>query len=202
MPGVILRFTGCGRRARLAFWICVSRVRIASLTSPPSSAKVLERAAKNKKDEYLDECIERRCSFTPLVYSVDGMACLEAKAFENRIGSLLAGKHIRPYIEMVGFVRQQMSLAVIRSNTLMLRGSRSKSWESNAASSRGWSGLQCHGSSSGVVKTTSSKQQSAKGLWKLVESTLQCILEMHHLACVWFVECKTLPRVHLLILCY
>ncbi|KAL7532614.1 hypothetical protein ACHAXR_004744 [Thalassiosira sp. AJA248-18] len=88
------------------------------------SGKVLEKAAKNKKDKYLDACIERRRSFTPLVYSVDGMACSEAKAFEKRVTSLLAGKHGRTYSEMVGFVRQRMSLAVIRSNTLLLRGPR------------------------------------------------------------------------------
>ena len=52
----------------------------------------LEKAAKAKKDKYLDACLERRKSFTPLVYSVDGMACKEARAFEKRITSLLASK--------------------------------------------------------------------------------------------------------------
>ena len=85
---------------------------------------VLKTYAKTKKDKYAEACLERRRSFTPLVYSVDGMACKEAKAFDKRIASLLASKHDRPYSEMVGFVRSRMSLAIIRSNTLMLRGAR------------------------------------------------------------------------------
>ena len=90
-----------------------------------ASAKVLERAAKEKKDKYLDACLERRRSFVPLIYSVDGMACKEATAYEKRIASLLASKWERQYSEMVGFVRSKMSISLIRSNTMMMRGSRS-----------------------------------------------------------------------------
>ena len=62
----------------------------------------------------------------PLVYSVDEMAGKEAKSFERRIASLLAGKWDRPYSEMVGYVRGRMGLAIIRHNTTLMRGSRSK----------------------------------------------------------------------------
>jgi len=107
---------------------CILDVRVtdtdAKSYSSTSSAKVLEKAAKLKKDKYLDACLERRRSFAPLVYSVDGMACKEAKAFEKRVASLLASKLDRRFSEMVGFVRARMSLAVVRSNTLLLRGSR------------------------------------------------------------------------------
>ena len=89
-----------------------------------SSEKVLERAAKAKKSKYLDACLERRRSFTPLVYSVDGMACKEARAWEKRVASLISSKMNRTYSEMVGFVRARMSLAVVRMNTHLLRGSR------------------------------------------------------------------------------
>ena len=54
--------------------------------------KVLERAAKVKKDKYLTACLERRHTFMPFVYSVDGMACKEALAFEKCVVSLLASK--------------------------------------------------------------------------------------------------------------
>ena len=79
---------------------------------------------KAKKDKYLDACLERRKSFTPLVYSVNGMACKEARAFEKRVASLLALKWEQRYSKMVGFVRAWMSLAIIRSNTHLLRGAR------------------------------------------------------------------------------
>jgi hypothetical protein len=103
---------------------CILDVRItdtdAKSYTPYSSRKVLEKAAKEKKDKYLAACLERRCSFIPLIYSVDGMACIEAKVFERRVASLLATKWDRQYSEMVGFVRGRMALAVIRANTMML----------------------------------------------------------------------------------
>ena len=55
----------------------------ASYKSTMDSAKILERAAKQKKAKYLEACLERRRSFAPLVYSVDGMAAKEARAFER-----------------------------------------------------------------------------------------------------------------------
>ena len=88
-----------------------------------SSEKVLKRATEQKKDKYLNACLERRRSFTPLVYSVDGLACKEARAFERRIAGLLATKWDRRYSEMAGFVRARMSLAIVRSKTMLLRGS-------------------------------------------------------------------------------
>jgi hypothetical protein len=105
-------------------------VRITDTDQPTyrgsSSEKVLERQAKAKKDFYLQACVERRRSFAPLVYSVDGMAAKEAKAFEKRVASLLAEKWRRHYSEMVGFVRARMSLAVVRGVSLKLRGSRTR----------------------------------------------------------------------------
>ena len=107
---------------------CILDIRItdtdAKSYAGTSSAKVLEKAAKVKKDKYEAACTARRRTFAPLVYSVDGMACKEALAFEKRVASLMASKHEQRYSEMVGFVRARMSLSVIRSNTLMLRGAR------------------------------------------------------------------------------
>ena len=59
-----------------------------------------------------------------LIYSVDGMAGREAQAFEKRIAHLLAEKWERRYSELCGFVRGRMALSVVRSNSLLLRGSR------------------------------------------------------------------------------
>ena len=54
------------------------------------------------------------------------MAGNEAKSFERRIASLLAVKWDRPYSKLVGYVRGRMGLAIIRHNTRLLLGSRSK----------------------------------------------------------------------------
>ena len=88
------------------------------------SKKMLERVAKAKKDKYLQPFMDRRRSFTPLVYSVDGLACNEVKVFEKRIACLLAAKWDRSYSELVGYVQGRMGMAIIRSNLLLLRGAR------------------------------------------------------------------------------
>jgi hypothetical protein len=107
---------------------CIMDIRVTDTDSKSysttSSEKVLEKAAKLKRDKYAKACLERRRSFTALVYSVDGLACKEAKAFERRVASLLASKWDRRYSEMVSFVRTRMSIAIVRSNTLLLRGAR------------------------------------------------------------------------------
>jgi hypothetical protein len=98
-----------------------------------SSKKLVERAAKRKKDKYEEACRERRRSFTPLAYSVCGLPCEAAVAAEKRLGGLLSRKWERNYSEMVGFIRQRMSLAIVRSNTLLLRGERANTWRRRAA---------------------------------------------------------------------
>ena len=109
---------------------CVLDVRVSDTDAKSykskSSAKVLEAAEKEKKDKYLHACLERRRSFMPLCYSVDGMAGKEAKAFEKRIASMLAAKWESPYSEMMGYIRGRMGMAVVRANTMMLRGSHSR----------------------------------------------------------------------------
>ena len=52
------------------------------------------------------------------------MACKEAKSYEKRIAWILAKKYECPYSTMVGYVRGRMSMAIIRSNTMMLFGVR------------------------------------------------------------------------------
>jgi len=108
---------------------CVLDVKVMDTDAPSYSStldarKTLEKAARQKKAKYLEACLERRRSFMPLVYSVDGMAAKETRAFERRTASLLASKLSRRYSEMCGIVRSRMALAVVRNNTLLLRGSR------------------------------------------------------------------------------
>ena len=97
-----------------------------------TSAKVLEKAAREKKAKYEKVCLEQRRSFMALVYSVDGMAGKGARAYEKRITSLLADKWSREYSFVAGWVKVRADLAVVRSDTLLLRGSRARnSWKSN-----------------------------------------------------------------------
>ncbi len=121
-----------GRTAIFDIRICDTDAKSYGNTS---SAKVLAQAEKEKKRKYEAACLERRRDFTPLVYSVDGMPGKEARATEKRIASLLATKWDRQYSEMAAFVRTRMSLAVVRANTLLLRGDRSHHWRRTGAES-------------------------------------------------------------------
>ncbi|KAL7524872.1 hypothetical protein ACHAXR_000752, partial [Thalassiosira sp. AJA248-18] len=78
------------------------------------------------KSKYLDVCHELRKDFTPLVYSVDGIAGREAKGAEKRLATLLANRWRRPYSQMVGYVKVRMAIAVVRANSLLIRGSRDR----------------------------------------------------------------------------
>lgn len=86
--------------------------------------KVLARHEKEKKDKYLEACLERRRHFTPLVFSVDGLAGEEAKAAAKRAASHLSRKWKRAYSELCGYVRSRLALALVRATSLLLRGAR------------------------------------------------------------------------------
>ena len=86
--------------------------------------KVLASQEKEKKDKYLASCHEMRKDFTPLVYSVDGIAGREARAAEKRLAQYLSKKWRRTYSEMVFYVKVRMALSVVRANSLLIRGSR------------------------------------------------------------------------------
>ena len=61
-----------------------------------------------------------------MVYSVDGITGAEALAAQKRLAALLSYKLKREYSEMCPFVRARVSLAIVRSNSLLLRGPRDK----------------------------------------------------------------------------
>ena len=86
--------------------------------------KDLAKPEKGKNDLYLQTCLGRRRAFTPMVYSAYGIPIAEALAVQKRLASLLSYKLRWEYSEMCGFVRESMSLAIVRSNSLLIRGPR------------------------------------------------------------------------------
>ena len=54
--------------------------------------KALAKAEKEKKDLYLQDCLESRRNFTPIVCSVDGIPGAEALAAQKRLDALLSYK--------------------------------------------------------------------------------------------------------------
>ena len=61
-----------------------------------------------------------------MVYSVERIPGAEALATQKRLAALLSYKLKQEYSEMCGFVKAIMSLAIVRSNSLLLRGPRDK----------------------------------------------------------------------------
>ena len=88
--------------------------------------KALAKAEKEENGFYLQAFLERRRTFTPMVYSAEGIPGSEALAAQKRLAALLSYKLKQEYSEMCGFVRARMSLAIVRSNSLLLRGPRDK----------------------------------------------------------------------------
>ena len=54
--------------------------------------KDIAKAEKEKKDLYLQACLERRRTFTPMAHSADGIPRAEALATKNRLAALLRYK--------------------------------------------------------------------------------------------------------------
>ena len=61
-----------------------------------------------------------------MVYSVDGIAGREAQNAKKKLATHLASKWNRGYSQMVFYVRVRMALAVVRANSLLIRGSRDR----------------------------------------------------------------------------
>ena len=103
-------------------------VRVTDTDAPSNRntapAKVLQRHEAEKKNKYGALCIARRRTFTPLVFSVDGMQGVEATAASRRLASSLASKWKRSYSEVCGFVRSRLSIALVRSASRCLRADR------------------------------------------------------------------------------
>ena len=61
-----------------------------------------------------------------MVYSTERIPGAEIMAAKKRLSALLSYKLKRKYSEMCGFVEARMSLAIVRSNSLLLRGPHDK----------------------------------------------------------------------------
>ena len=115
-----------------AFWTrgstCIFDVRVTNLDnasqrkhSPTSVLRAHERAKMRK---YNKACLERRKSFTPLVFSCDGMKGPQAKAALRRLAKVLSDKWERPYSQVCNYVNSQMAIALVRATSTCLHGAR------------------------------------------------------------------------------
>jgi hypothetical protein len=87
-------------------------------------AQVLVNREKNKKTKHLAACLAQRRTFTPLVFSVDGLRAKETNAACKHVAAKLATKWKRSYSDVCGYVHSRLSIALVRSASLCLRGAR------------------------------------------------------------------------------
>ena len=91
----------------------------------------LARHEKDKKKRYLQHCTDRHRSFTPLVFSVDGLFSSECLAAVRRLSFLLAEKWNRKYSVVCGYVRARLQIALVRASGRCLRAERSPIWRAH-----------------------------------------------------------------------
>ena len=108
-------------------------------------ARVITNREKAKKKKHLKACEERRRSFTPLVFSVDGLHGSEAKAACKCLAAKLASKWKRPYSDVCGYVRSRISVALVRSASLCLRGARDPTARCTLPTIEDGAGLSAYG---------------------------------------------------------
>ena len=61
-----------------------------------------------------------------MVYSPKGIPRAEALATQKRLATLFSYKLNQEYLKMRGFMRERILLAIVRSNSLLIRGTRDK----------------------------------------------------------------------------
>jgi hypothetical protein len=124
---------GFWRRGAMAiFDVCVTDTN-APYHQGQDSHKILAKHKKEKKDKYVDACLARRRTFTSLVFSVDRLRGTEASAATKKLASRLSAKWKRTYSEVCGFVRSRLSITLVRTTSMCLRGSRDPTARANHA---------------------------------------------------------------------
>ena len=82
----------------------------------------LAKAENYKKDIYLQDFLDHRHYFTPMVYSADRIPRAEALSAQIRLATLLILNLKQKFSELCGFLWESMSLEIVRSNSLFPRG--------------------------------------------------------------------------------
>ena len=93
---------------------------------------VLIDAEKEKKEKYMNASFEKRASFTPICFSVDGMIGKDVEHLFKEMGDYLADKREKRYSDVMRWIRTRLSFAILRANILCLKGSHTQ-WRSLGA---------------------------------------------------------------------
>ncbi len=116
---------GSGNVAERPYLICVLRTR----TLGPTGRKNLRKfwnSMRRRRRTSISRTVWKCGRILHQWFTVDGIAGREARNAEKRLATHLAGKWNREYSQMVYYVRVRMAIAVVRANSLLIRGSRDR----------------------------------------------------------------------------
>ena len=89
--------------------------------------QVYRKHEKEKKRKYAERVMEiEQGTFTPLVFTTTGGMADECVKYHSRLAELIANKKGESYSSAISWIRAKVSLAIVRSTILCLRGSRSR----------------------------------------------------------------------------
>ena len=107
---------------------CIIDVRICDVNQASyqtrKPASIIKSAENDKKNKYLEPCLEQRRRFTPFVVSCEELLGKEADTFLKRLSKKLADKWRRPYSQTVSFVKTRFAISLVRAKNQCIRGSR------------------------------------------------------------------------------
>ena len=120
-----IKAKGFWRRGQTAFF----DIRITHVNSASQMHKSTKAAFKShenaKKREYLQRVLEiEQGVFTPLVFGTNGGMGAECRDFISTLSSKLAEKGNDSYASVVSWIRTRLSIEILRSALLCVRGSR------------------------------------------------------------------------------
>jgi len=91
-----------------------------------SHKTVLLRAETEKKQKYFAAALDHHAHFTPLYFSVDGLAGSEASCFIKCLASGLSLRWEKNCSEVLYWVRVALAFALLQATRVCIRGTRTK----------------------------------------------------------------------------
>ena len=99
-----------------------------------SPKQIFQLHENEKKRQYSRRVLGvEQGTFTPLVFTSTGGMADECKRFHSRLAELLALKKGDDYATTISWIRAKVSFAILRSDLLCLRGTRSKRRAANVS---------------------------------------------------------------------
>ena len=77
--------------------------------------KMLSHKEREKKNKYLNSCLQQRRSFLPFAVTCDGVLAPDAQSVLQRIAGRLSEKWSRPYSVVKAYVNHMISISLARS---------------------------------------------------------------------------------------